>query len=278
MNLSHLSTNKQLGWFFLLTYAVSWTLFYLGHSLNLLPVILAGVWTPTLISLLLTALIYGKQGLTQLFGRFKRYQIKWYWWVLLLFLPAAIHFTGRSLWQVYYDGTLDPFYRHPQYWLSAIIPSFLIAGFGEELGWRGFALPRLQRRFSPIMATVVLAAVHMLWHLPTYWLGQGIHNVPLLYVLCFLFPWSIIFSWLYNRSGGSLIFAVSFHAISNASLSIVRFMPLDAEVPIKPELITQTTLPIELGGPYLAVCVVYAVVAILVLTFGKFQQVNTDLP
>ena len=275
---SKASLNKQLITFFVATYAVSWLLFALGQSIDFLPLIMLGIWSPTLMSITLNRVYYGKAGLKRLFDRFKRYKIKWYWWLALILLPAAIHFTGRSIWQYFYDGAVDPFFRKPAYWASAIIPSFLIAGFGEELGWRGFALPRLQRIMSPKKAMVVLAMVHMFWHLPTFWLGQGMHNVPLIFTFAFLFPWTIIFNWLYNKSGGSLIFAVSFHAISNASLSIVRFMPLDSEVPITPKLITQLTLPTELAGPYLAVCGVYAIVALAVLMFGKFNQVNTDLP
>ena len=275
---SEINTRKQVIIFFILTYAFSWTVFAIGGPMNSLPIILLGVWGPTLMSIFLTRLFYGPGAVRALFARFKRTNVHWMFWVALILLPAAIHFTGRSLWQLYFDGVINPFFRDPAYWASAIIPSFLIAGFGEELGWRGFALPRLQRHYTPIVATIVLALVHMFWHMPTYWLGQGIHNVPFLYILLFLFPWTIIFNWLYNKSNGSLIFAVSFHAISNASLSIVRFMPLDSEVPISTDLITMTSLPAELSGPYLSVVGVYWIAAILILIFGKFNDVNTDLP
>ena len=275
---SSVSIKKQILIFFLATYAFSWIVFAIGNYTQLLPVIMLGVWGPSLMSIALTAYFYGKDGLKHLFGRFKRFKIAWYWWVLLLLLPASIHLVGRSAWQLFYDGEINPFFTHPAYWLSAIIPSFIIAGFGEELGWRGFALPRLQRHFTPIVASIILALVHMFWHLPTYWLGQGMHNVPLLFVFGFLFPWTFIFNWLYNRSNGSMIFAVSFHAISNASLSIVRFMPLESEVPITPKLITMLSLPSELSGPYLSVVAVYALVALVVILFGGFKKVNTDLP
>lgn len=269
---------RQVVIFFIATYTASWILFFIGKKLDLMLIMMLGIWAPSIVSVILTGLFYGKRGLKDFFSRFKRYKVSWYWWVVLLLLPAAIHFLGRSLWQVVYDGELNPFFRKPQYWLSAIIPSFLIAGLGEELGWRGFALPRLQLRFTAIQSAFILGTVHLLWHLPTYWLGQGMHNVPFLFILCFVFPWTILFNWLYNKSGGSLIFAVSFHAISNSSLSIVRFMPLDSEVPIVPELLTQTSLPIDLAGPYLTVCFIYLLAAIAVIKFGKFNQVNTDLP
>jgi len=272
------SVRKQIITFVIGTYGISWFLFLIGYQTNLLPVILLGIWAPTLVSIVLNRYYFGAAGLKALFSRFTRTNVKWYYWVLLLFLPAVIHYTGHSIWQLYYYGELSTIVSPPQYWLSAIIPSFIIAGFGEELGWRGFMLPRLQQAFSPMAAMLILATVHMFWHLPTYWLGQGMHNVPLLFILAFLFPWTILFVWLYNKSGGSLIFAVSFHAISNASLSIVRFMPLDSEVPITPGLITQISLPAELAGPYLSVCAVYAIVALLILWKGKFNEVNTDIP
>lgn len=272
------NTNRQLVLFFVFTYGVSWILFAIGHNLELLPIILLGIWAPSLTSIGLTAYFFGKKGVYQLFGRFKRIRIKWYWWVLMLLIPATIHFTGRSLWQLFYDGKITPSILSFPYWLGAIIPSFIIAGFGEELGWRGFALPRLQRNFSPVKASFILAIVHLFWHLPTYWLGQGIHNVPFIFVLAFVFPWTFIFNWLYNKSGGSLIFAVGFHAISNASLSIVSFMPWDSQISITPELLTQWSFPIELGGPYLAVCAVYCIIALIIIYKGKFNQVNTDIP
>lgn len=272
------STKHQLIIFFVLTYAASWLLFYVGHQTQILPIILLGIWAPSLTSICLTAYFFGKKGLAKMFGRFKRVKIKWYWWLVLLLLPATIHITGFSLWQLYYNGEISTSSFHISYVFAAIIPSFVIAGFGEELGWRGFALPRLQQNFSPIVASFILAIVHLLWHLPTYWLGQGIHNVPFIFILAFVFSWTFIFNWLYNKSGGSLIFAVGFHAISNASLSIVRFMPWDDVVPITPELVTQLSLPEELGGPYLAVCAVYFLVALIVVFKGGFNKVNTDIP
>ncbi|MEM9648143.1 MAG: type II CAAX endopeptidase family protein [Bacteroidota bacterium] len=278
MNSTTKSTKQQLIAFFVLTYVLSWALFFVGSQTNILPIIILGVWAPSLTSLILTGYYYKKKGILQLLGRFKRYKIKWYWWLLLLALPAAVHFTGRSLWELLYIGETSSFILDTSFWLGAIIPSFLIAGLGEELGWRGFALPRLQRHFSPITAAFILATVHLFWHLPTYWLGQGIHNVPFIYLLAFGFPWTFIFNWLYNKSGGSLLFAVGFHAISNASLSIVGFLPSEDVVPITPELLTNWSFPIELGGQYLTVCAVYCVVAFFIVVKGKYNQTNVDIP
>lgn len=242
------SSLKRAFIFFVVTYIFSWTMFFMGHQLEVLPLVLVGIWGPTLMAITLTIYYYRFSGLTRMLKRFGRIKIPLQWWVLLLLLPVLIHLSGRFLWQLFYVRELG---LGVDIWFSipTIVMSFLIAGFGEELGWRGFALPRLQQEFSPLKASLILAAVHFFWHLPTYWLGQGIHNVPMIYALSFIFPWTIIFTWLYNRSGGSLIFAVGFHAISNTSLSLVRFMPLEEEVPITPSLIPQFSLPAELSGP-----------------------------
>ena len=278
MNLTNKNTKKQLFLFFCITYGLSWSLFYIGHQLDFVLIKLLGIWSPSITSICLTGYFYKKKGVFQLLNRFKRFKIKWYWWVLLIFLPAIIHFTGVKIWQLLYFGESFQALIPMSYWLSAIIPAFLIAGFGEELGWRGFALPRLQRHYSPIKTSFILATIHLLWHLPTYWLGGGIHNVPFIYILAFVYPWTFIFNWLYNKSGGSMIFAVGFHAISNASLSIVSILPSEIDVPITPELLTAWSFPIELGGKYLMVCFVYIVIALLVVLKGKFNQTNVDIP
>lgn len=273
------NNNKQILLFTVLTYSLSWTFMLTGSSMKVMPVILLGVWTPSLVAISLTAYFYGRKGLAQFLGRFRRVKVAWYYWLALLFLPALIHYAGVALWQVISAGKVSGNIVLPtQYWLGAIIPSFLIAGLGEELGWRGFLLPRLQKKMRPLKATLLLAIIHFLWHLPTYWLGTGMHNVPTIFAIGFLFPWTVIFVWLYNKSQGSLIFAVGFHAISNASLSIVSFMPPERVVPITPQLITQTSLPANLAGPYLTVVAVYIVAVALILIFGKFKQVHIETP
>lgn len=261
--------------FFLLTYVVSWTFFAAYLATGVTPLILVGVWGPTLMGMALTARYHGAAGLRRFLGRFGRIRIGLRWWIALLLLPAGIHFAGRSAWQLLGPGTFDP-----ELWFSVqtVIMSFVVAGFGEELGWRGFALPRLQQRYSPLVASLILAVVHLLWHLPAYWLREGIHTVPFVFIAAFVVPWTVIFTWIYNRSGGSLVFAVGFHAISNISLSLVRFMPLDSEVPITPELLTRWSLPAGLAGPYLSVVAVYWIVAAIVVLSGGLRPANTDTP
>jgi uncharacterized protein len=106
------------------------------------------------------------------------------------------------------------------------------------------------------------------WHAPTYWLGQGMHNVPAIWAIFFLLPWVILFTGVYNRSNGSILVSVLFHAISGATLSYTAFLPDEQLVPISPQLITMTWLPDGLMGPYLGVAMLYWLLALHVLRGG----------
>jgi uncharacterized protein len=97
---------------------------------------------------------------------------------------------------------------------------------GEEAGWRGFALPRLQKRFDPLLASVILGALWGLWHLPLHLTGyyDQVFGNPLNGILSQMFstfPLALVFTWLYNRSGGNLLVMVLLHTAVNVTSSIV---------------------------------------------------------
>ena len=92
----------------------------------------------------------------------------------------------------------------------------LFSSFGEEIGWRGFALPRMQQRFSPLKASLLLGLVWGLWHLPTDYIGYSSYGWVYLLMFLLLGPvtltaHSVIMTLIYNRSGGSLIPMVLYH-------------------------------------------------------------------
>jgi len=99
----------------------------------------------------------------------------------------------------------------------------LFGSFGEEPGWRGFALPRLQQRHTPLQATLILTLFWWLWHLPTYWtLPLAINAVQQYgFVAAFgiqfvvLLALSILCTWVYNGSGGIVLMPVLLHASWN---------------------------------------------------------------
>lgn len=107
--------------------------------------------------------------------------------------------------------------------LSAAYRFFYANAVGEEPGWRGFALPRLQARYNPLVANLILALFWALWHLPLPQ-AQGLSSNPraLLYYIWSTFLHSLILAWLFNHTKGSILVAGLLHLSSNVSR---LFMP-----------------------------------------------------
>jgi uncharacterized protein len=260
---------RQLTVYFLTTFAISWGIFgsALAFGLARSPVVILGVWGPTLSAILITAMFYGSAGLKRFFGRFDARQgLKWFLPLLGFFL--FIGFAGRFIGSVAAGIEFDPVFWGWPWVAQVMVMQLLIPGFGEEFGWRGFALQRLQQLMTPFRATLLIAFFHLLWHAPTYWLGQGMHNVPAIWAVFFLLPWTVLFTWAYNRSKGSILVSVFFHATMGATLSYTAFLPGESVVPLSPDLITMTWLPDGLMGPYLGVAVLYWVFALYILRGG----------
>jgi membrane protease YdiL (CAAX protease family) len=84
----------------------------------------------------------------------------------------------------------------------------------EELGWRGFALPRLQKRHSPLVASAILGVLVVIWHAPLALLGM----LPA-YALFATFAFTIVFGWLYNNTKGSVLMTLIAHAADGLVLT-----------------------------------------------------------
>lgn len=114
-----------------------------------------------------------------------------------------------------------------QVWVPALLSSFLLTvlftgGICEEVGWRGFLLPELQKRFSPLTASLIIAPIWTFWHLPIYLNGiRPVAGLVSFFVMVILL--SIIFTWLYNRTGGSVLLVVLLHAsVNNHTVLVPR--------------------------------------------------------
>jgi membrane protease YdiL (CAAX protease family) len=121
----------------------------------------------------------------------------------------------------------------------SVVLIFFIGGGQEEPGWRGFALPRLQETYSALTASVIIGVVWAVWHLPLFFMGAP-RNLSGNFVLfaVMVVGFSILLTWCYNSTGGSVLVAMVFHASINASATLL---------PVQSELATQWPLVFDLG-------------------------------
>lgn len=235
---------KQLLAFFMLAYALTWSVFIgVGIPSPENPLVLLGVWGPSIAAILLTAVWGRGAGLKQLLGRLLiwRVGIQWYALILIGFPLTAVGAVIVSNWLTGGNVALQSFSIANL--LPVLIFQFLIPGLGEEIGWRGYALPRMQKQVTPLAAAVVLALVHLFWHLPGFWMGMGFHNVPFWLGTLWIIPFTIIFVWVYNNTRGSLFVAALYHSFFGVVLSAVPILPSEQVIPITPELLTQFNIP-----------------------------------
>jgi membrane protease YdiL (CAAX protease family) len=212
--------------FFVLAYALSW-LILVPAAFGLLPGsagILAWVapFGPAVAAFVVTALTGGRPAVVRLLWRLVQWRvgIRWYLLVLLgiplLELMGAFAVLGAvplddlaRNWPVIFTG-------YPIYVLYIAI----FTGMGEEPGWRGFALPRLQDRHGPLLATAVLAVVWASWHLPNLLFG-GWTGLSFALWLAGTVAAAFIYTWVYNRTGGSILLAALLHGAINGSSGLV---------------------------------------------------------
>jgi membrane protease YdiL (CAAX protease family) len=93
-------------------------------------------------------------------------------------------------------------------------------GLGEETGWRGFALPRLQKHHTALVSTLILSALWLIWHWPLFFYKEFYMTMNTVTTLIWMFgfiPSSIAFTWLYNSTGGSILMAMLLHGTLNAA-------------------------------------------------------------
>jgi membrane protease YdiL (CAAX protease family) len=126
----------------------------------------------------------------------------------------------------------------PAQWYLAV-PAFaqiLVLGvLGEELGWRGYALPRLERALGTLGASLVIGTVWGIWHLPLWWLDGDFHaQIPFALFVAQDVALSVVMTWLFIRTGGSVLLVALFHAASNLTIGIAPLLPEQTAGSIRP--------------------------------------------
>ncbi len=211
--------------FFLLAYALTWACWLpLAGAAGADPPASAaalstlGQFGPFIAALIVAGVWGGWPGLRDLPRRLLRWRVNPVWYAAAVFLPPALAgaaVAARAVWVGQSAAVTRPDLA------GEIVPQFvyvlLLGGpLGEEPGWRGFALPRLQAALPPLAATLVLALAWAGWHLPLWWVA----DVPcsFAFYVVGVVPLTYLFTWLSDRSAGSLPVALLFHASVNTCI------------------------------------------------------------
>jgi membrane protease YdiL (CAAX protease family) len=176
----------------------------------------------TLIAFVVSRLRSARKGVRDLVRAVTQWRVGLGWYVLALGLWPALVLAGNAAARWLAIG-LPPSPTWPEVSIVPIVLEsfswFLLFGgpLSEEPGWRGYALPRLAKRFSPLVASVILGALWGLWHVPLHLMGMYYGGAMGALIRVQEIPRAILFTWLYNRTKGSLLLSILFHAAVNTT-------------------------------------------------------------
>lgn len=201
---------KTLIPFLLLTFAITWSLAGVLIVYGMItPVFLLAVWAPGLVGIALVSKNYGLRGLGSFFKRLTLWRMHWGWWLYLLAgFPLTVYLASAI------NGTIsDPFpFSSMLEMFGAILMMLFLLGTNEEFGWRGVALPLLQRTLAPLWAGLVLGVVWSVWHIPAFFIsGLQFETWSVIPYFGGVIALSVILTPMFNNAQGSLLIAYLFH-------------------------------------------------------------------
>lgn len=168
---------------------------------------------PLIAALIVTGLAEGRSGMGTLLGRIVRARIGWSSYAIVFGLPVLLCAVALAMMAAIGQPISWPASTAWRELPERFVFIFLFIGLGEEPGWRGFAVPRLQKQHSPLVASLILAPIWALWHLPL--MGNEFPPAIIPAFLISLLGGTLIQTWLFNRSKGSVFAQMLFHATVN---------------------------------------------------------------
>jgi CAAX protease family protein len=189
--------------FFALSYLIAWSTIPFGSFLAFAPLVSA---------LIVVFIAEGLPGLARLGRRVIRWRVNWIWYAAAIVLPLLVHAVAIGLNMA--AGAPAPSGDQFQPWYAVLLlfglrmVNFTDGPLGEEPAWRGFAQPRLQSKWSPLVSTALLGLLITGWHLPLVFMPQfdlGFPDIATTVVVTF---W---YAWLFNRTGGSVLLPLIAH-------------------------------------------------------------------
>ena len=261
----------QISIFFVLTFIISWFPWYAGIAPESMAM------GPSIAAFIVVLIVSGKRGFLDLLRPFGRWRVGLKLWAAVIFGPAVLYLVGVGIHLVL-GGKAPPFIMIKEE--LNLIPLYLVmvvlmpwnGPVGEEFGWRGYALPKLQNKYGPLIASLAIGTIWGVWHLPGFFAPQGVIGAIAVEVgFVFIIPYTlgtiantIFMTWLYNKSKASaLIAGIVWHAAINFWAPVLLS---DSSLVAARE---GTHLPTIVPNLYLTVLAVQVVCAIILVISTK---------
>jgi len=237
--------------FFVLSYVITIiaTLVILIASSLFWPMMILGVFSPTISAIIVSGLIGGWTEIKKLFKGYLKWKVNYKWYLAGFFLMI-----GPLIFTLFYhlfggesQGPVSGF--TVLLFFGSLFLNLLMGPLSEEGGWRGFALPRLESRFKALDSSLILGIIWAFWHVPFYFVEA---RMPLYIFVPLTLVITILMTWGYNNTNGSLIITIIFHFSFNFN---GRF--ITGNLGLLPEMIFQIAGGVMIGI-YVIVVVLYA--------------------
>jgi uncharacterized protein len=210
---------RTVWWFMALAFGLGWGVAALmlifmdqveaifGEISGTNPVFVLVVWSPAISAIALVWKHHGRSGVGRFLRRLTLWEMPSLWWVFLVLGIPVVKYVGAA-----FNGAAGDFPFSPWFGVVPALAVALFIGPVEEVGWRGLALPLLQRRFAPLWSSLILGAFWALWHAPAFLLSGTPQSAwsfaPFLLGVLSL---SVIITPLFNAAQGSILMAALFH-------------------------------------------------------------------
>jgi len=204
--------------FFVAALGITWSLqfpallaqrgFISGPSERFMPLVGIGGFGPLLAAVLVSRFESGIAGVRALFRPTGAWCVGVGWYVVAPFLFGAIYLAGTAIYQLFGGEAPGRWLYPPEN--AQQVAAMVLFPIAEEPGWRGFALPRLQRRYGALKASLVVGLGWAMWHAVMFVL-QGASCRQFALLTTNVLAGSVVFGWFYNRTRGSLLLAILLH-------------------------------------------------------------------
>ena len=236
---------------------------YLGISLSAasIPLLMLIIINSAIAAYIISSGLSSREGIRNLLNKLYIWKVGWVWYVAALALIPAIMYITMIICSAITENPLGEIIPE----VSLGVASSVIIALGyvtlvrgplrEEIGWRGFSLPRLQYLYSPLVGTLLLGVIWTIWHLPLHLngvYGNGMDG----FIERFYFNIGVtfLFTWIYNHSRGSLLMTTFFHTSVNTTATVLL-------------------IPAAITGPYyLVFCVLANIAAIVAIIKDKMWK------